>query len=60
MPIKSKKANLIYHGCLLAEAIDELEVFLKSNEQYSSLLSDIHFKRVMIFKQNWIDSFDID
>ena len=60
MPIKSKSANLIYNGCLLADAIDELEVFLKSKEEYSKLLGEIHFKRVMIFKQKWIDSLGVE
>lgn len=59
MPIKSKQANLIYHGCLLCQAIDEFEASLSASKEHASLMNDSHFKRLLVFKEHWIDALNL-
>ncbi len=56
MPIKSKQANRIYHGCLLCQAIDELEAFLAAKKEYEKLINESALKRILLFKNKWLDA----
>lgn len=56
MPIKSKQADLIYKGCLICQAIDDFESFLSDQKIYNDLLNEDHFKRILLYKDKWVES----
>lgn len=60
MPIKSKSAQLIYQGCLLCQAIDELEVHIKTIPECQKILSDSYFKKILKHKDQWLNALSME